>query len=181
MELVSPYLRAAVLGCLAAGAGLVQAPRASVPASRAARAAASVSANPDVARWEALARRAAYEEGISPVLLISIIELESRGNPRAYNRAGGHEHIGLGQLDPDTAASVGVSDPWDPDQNIVGTARYLKLLLRAFKGDVARAAAAYNFGPGNVMRGRPWPEETAAYVDAVLRALAAQPELLSAR
>lgn len=74
------------------------------------------------------------------------------------------------QLEPATAAELGVSDAYDPEQNITGGTRYIRGLLDRFRGDVPLAIAAYNAGPGAVEKygGIPPYAETRAYVDNVL-------------
>ena len=72
---------------------------------------------------------------------------------------------------PGTAAGLGVSDPTDPAQAIEGGAKYLRQQLDAFGGDVRKALAAYNAGPGAVKRygGVPPYAETQAYVTRVMQ------------
>lgn len=89
--------------------------------------------------------------------------------------------MGLMQLMPETAATLGVEDPFDPEQNIVGGARYLRLLLDRFNDDLALTLAAYNAGPRRVeiYGGIPPFRETQDYVATILgrlpRTIAAQP------
>jgi soluble lytic murein transglycosylase-like protein len=108
---------------------------------------------------------------ISPHLLEALVWQESRWNPTAMSRAGA---IGLAQLMPGTARDLGV-DPRDPIQNLAGGARYLRQQLNRFDGNVEKALAAYNAGPGRVMaaRGIPSIPETQAYVRAIVARLAA--------
>jgi soluble lytic murein transglycosylase-like protein len=108
---------------------------------------------------------------ISPHLLEALVWQESRWNQRAVSRAGA---IGLAQLMPGTARDLGV-DPRDPIQNLAGGARYLRQQLNRFDGDVEKALAAYNAGPGRVMtaRGIPSIPETQAFVRAIVARLAA--------
>lgn len=108
---------------------------------------------------------------ISPQLLEALVWQESRWNQTAVSRAGA---IGLAQLMPGTARDLGV-DPHDPIQNLAGGARYLRQQLNRFDGDVEKALAAYNAGPGRVMtaRGIPSIPETQAYVRAIVSRLAA--------
>jgi len=75
--------------------------------------------------------------------------------------------VGLTQLMPKTAASLGV-DPTNVDENLRGGSRYLKDLLIKYDGNKAKALAAYNAGPGRVDKGGPLPQETQDYVAKVL-------------
>ncbi len=108
---------------------------------------------------------------LSPYLLEAVVWQESRWNPAARSRAGA---IGLAQLMPGTARDLGV-DPNDPLQNLSGGARYLRQQLNRFGGNVEKALAAYNAGPGRVMTagGIPSIPETQAYVRAIVARLAA--------
>jgi soluble lytic murein transglycosylase-like protein len=109
---------------------------------------------------------AAARYGIDPALLKGLIRRESGFDPSARSGAGA---VGLTQLMPGTAASLGV-DPTDPAQAIDGCARYLKQQLDRFGGDAAKALAAYNAGPGAVAKfgGIPPYAETQSYVRSVL-------------
>lgn len=112
---------------------------------------------------------------ISPYLLEAVVWQESRWNPAARSRVGA---IGLAQLMPGTARDLGV-DPNDPLQNLSGGARYLRQQLNRFDGNVEKALAAYNAGPGRVMTagGIPSIPETQTYVRAIVARLAANSTL----
>lgn len=105
--------------------------------------------------------------GIDPYLVMAVIHQESGGNAKAVSRAGA---IGLMQLMPQTAADLGVSNPYNPQQNVRGGIAYLAYLLHLFKGNVVWALAAYNAGPGAVeyYHGVPPYPETQNYVKDVM-------------
>jgi len=114
-----------------------------------------------------LIEAAAVKAGIDPALFESLVQAESDFNPRAVSRTGA---MGLSQLMPGTAKSLGVSDAFDPVQNLNGGAKYLAGLLKQFEGDERKALAAYNAGPGAVRRydGVPPFSETQNYVDRIM-------------
>ncbi|HET6862592.1 MAG TPA: lytic transglycosylase domain-containing protein, partial [Pyrinomonadaceae bacterium] len=86
---------------------------------------------------------------VDPLLLYSIMHQESSFKTRAMSYKGAR---GLMQLMPPTAVRFGVSNIWDPKQNIEGGARYMRFLLDLFSGDVSLALAGYNAGEGAVMK-----------------------------
>jgi len=133
------------------------------PVSAPATTTATAGANPFAAEISAAAAR----HGIDPNLLTGLIRAESNFDPNAGSPAGAQ---GLAQLMPATAAGLGVTNPLDPVQSIEGGARYLRQQLDRFGGDVTKALAAYNAGPGAVERfgGVPPYEETQNYVRRVL-------------
>jgi soluble lytic murein transglycosylase-like protein len=100
--------------------------------------------------------------------LRAVIKVESNYHPEVVSHAGA---CGLMQLMPSTAARMGVTDIFDPRQNILGGARYLRILANTFNGDLVLTIAAYNAGEGAVLRYRGIPpyEETQRYVRRVLR------------
>jgi len=109
---------------------------------------------------------AARRHGIDPALLAGLVRQESNFDPNAGSPAGAR---GLTQLMPATAAGLCVTDVTDPAQALDGGARYLRQQLDAFGGDVTKALAAYNAGPGAVQRygGVPPYAETQDYVTKV--------------
>lgn len=109
----------------------------------------------------------ATQEGVDPFLARAIIQAESAFNYRARSRAGA---LGLMQLMPQTAVRFGVTDPFDPRQNITGGTKYLRWLMDYYKDDLTRVVAAYNAGEGAVDRHRGIPPyaETRAYVPRVM-------------
>lgn len=127
----------------------------------------------------ALAVAAAQRHGLDPDLVLAVVSVESAFQPGAVSHKGAQ---GLMQLMPGTARELGVTDALDPAQNLDGGTRYLRMLIAKYGGDVGRALAAYNAGPGAVKRHRGVPpyRETHYYIDQVLkryqRARAAQPK-----
>ncbi|MBH1940584.1 lytic transglycosylase domain-containing protein [Mobilitalea sibirica] len=106
---------------------------------------------------------AAKKYNVSVNLLKAIGKAESDFRPEAVSRSGAQ---GIMQLMPKTAAYLGVKDSFDPEQNIMGGAKYIKELLDKYDGDTNLALAAYNAGMGNVRKygGIPPFEETQNYV-----------------
>ena len=113
---------------------------------------------------------AAAKEGLNPMLLRAVIHRESGGKACAVSHKGAQ---GLMQLMPDTAADLGVADPFDAKSNVLGGAKYLKQMLQRYQGDVRLALAAYNAGPQRVPTAGPIPAiaETQAYVAAIMSQL----------
>lgn len=113
---------------------------------------------------------AARTHGVSFSLIKAIIRAESAFDPHAVSSKGA---CGLMQIMPATARELGVADPFDPRENILGGARYLRELLNQFGGNVTLALAAYNAGPGTVqsVNGVPPYDETQTYVRTVLKYL----------
>ncbi len=106
--------------------------------------------------------------GVSMPLLKAVIKAESNFNPNAVSKKGA---VGLMQIMPFNFKLLSVNDPYDPWQNVMGGAKYLKFMMERFNGDLSLSLAAYNAGPNAVEKhGRipPYPE-TRQYVEKVLR------------
>ena len=118
-----------------------------------------------VKRWDPMIERIAKEEKVDSNLVRAVMAQESGGNPHAVSRAGAR---GLMQLMPATADTLGIRQIHDPEENIRGGARYLRMQLDRF-GQLDLALAAYNAGPDAVThhRGIPPYRETRDYVTAV--------------
>jgi soluble lytic murein transglycosylase-like protein len=117
--------------------------------------------------FDSLVEEHAVRHALRPELVRAVIQVESGFNPRALSPKGA---MGLMQLMPATAQSLGVRNPYDPDDNIRGGTAYLRRLLDRFGGDEALALAAYNAGPEAVDRyGRQVPpyRETRDYVKKI--------------
>ncbi len=139
------------------------------PLSPPAPPAARYAARPHPAKGEVadLVRRLAPQYRLDPDLVLAVIEAESNFNPSALSPKNAQ---GLMQLIPATAERFGVSNPWDPEQNLRGGMAYLRWLLGYFEGDVRLALAGYNAGEGAVDRygGVPPYAETRAYVSRII-------------
>ena len=112
---------------------------------------------------------AAKQTALAPALIHAIISAESRHNPKATSHKGA---VGLMQLMPETAARFNVIDRKNPRQNILAGSKYLRELLDMFNGDLKLTLAAYNAGPGAVIKYHhqiPPYQETQRYVPKVLK------------
>ncbi len=128
-----------------------------------------MSLNSDVTdRYDDLITEASKKHGVSFSLLKALIKIESDFNPRAISSAGAK---GLMQIMPENIRALSIKDPFDPLENIMGGARYLKQLIRRFDGKLPMALAAYNAGPNMVDRYKRIPpfEETENFVEKVMK------------
>jgi membrane-bound lytic murein transglycosylase MltF len=115
---------------------------------------------------EEMIREVSARYRVDPALVRAVIQTESNWNTSAISRRGAR---GLMQLVPGTAQQLGVRNAFDPQQNLDGGVRYLHTLLERYNGDLDKALAAYNAGPGAVDRagGIPRYRETREYVQKV--------------
>lgn len=118
--------------------------------------------------YDDIINEAAQTYGLDPKLLRAVIKQESDYNNSDQSHVGAS---GLMQLMPETAKELGVTNVWDPRQNIMGGSKYLAQQLKRFNGDVKLALAAYNAGPGRVIKAGyqvPNIAETQHYVNVIL-------------
>jgi len=117
--------------------------------------------------YDRMILRHSETHGIDPSLVKAVMRAESNFNPNAISQKGAQ---GLMQLMPDTAKLMRVDNPFDPDENIKGGARYLRYLGDTFRGDLELMLAAYNAGPTRVIENRmsvPPIEETRNFIKRV--------------
>ncbi len=119
------------------------------------------------ALWNPTVNTLGQKYNLDPLLIHAVINQESGYQPQAVSKSGA---VGMMQLMPATAKGLGVTNPYDPLQNMEGGIKYLKLQLERFGGNVALALAAYNAGPNAVTKfgGIPPYQETQHYVRSIL-------------
>jgi soluble lytic murein transglycosylase-like protein len=122
------------------------------------------------ADMEGIIQKYAAQNGVAPALVRAVIKTESDGNPHCVSRAGA---IGLMQLMPANVREAGISDPFDPEQNIAAGTKQLAGLMAQYGGNLDLALAGYNAGPGNVHKygGVPPFVETQNYIRRVRAAM----------
>lgn len=121
-----------------------------------------------IQKWTNLINKAALKYNVDPHLISSVMATESGGNPLALSAKGAK---GLMQLMDTTAGDMGVTQPYSPEDNVFGGAKYLRTLLDKFNGNERLAVASYNAGPAAVQRYGDVPPyvETQQYVDSVMQ------------
>lgn len=129
--------------------------------------------------YDDIIEEAAKTYEMDPALIRAVMQAESAFHPYAVSRSGAE---GLMQLMPELSDEMGVSNAFDPRENIMAGVRYLKRLLDFHQGDLDLALASYNAGPGNVGRygGVPPFRETRNYVKTIKAILASRKEPASA-
>lgn len=170
-------VRTAVLAAAMSSAPMARPAIALLPPSKTMKPNVDVSAEffavPANEAYDAIIEEAAAKYEMDPNLIHAVMQAESAFHPYAVSRAGAE---GLMQLMPDLSEQMGVSDAFDPRDNIMGGVRYLKRLLDYHDGNIDLALASYNAGPGNVERygGVPPFRETRNYVKTIKQILAAR-------
>lgn len=116
---------------------------------------------------DALIQKCSTQHGLDPNVVRAVIKAESDGDTKCVSNKGA---MGLMQLMPDEVRAYGISNPFDPAQNIEGGCRQLQEKLKLFGGDLSLALAAYNAGSGAVRKygGIPPYPETRAYVSKIM-------------
>ena len=126
---------------------------------------ASIALSSDNADLDAIFEVAGQRYNIPSKLLKAVAKAESNFKPNVTSKAGA---MGIMQLMPGTARGLGVTDAFDPEQNIMGGAKYLRQMLDRFSGDLELALGAYNAGPGNVVKHGGVPSFSKNYVSKVI-------------
>ncbi|MGH9533247.1 MAG: lytic transglycosylase domain-containing protein [Terriglobales bacterium] len=151
--------------------GIVYTNLVAAPAAAAAHSARRHPAEPSRRRIRRLLHQAARRYALDPRLVLEVARQESDFDPRSVSDKGA---MGVMQLMPATARALGVRDPFNAAENIAGGARYLRALLREYRGNVRLSLAAYNAGPGAVAQyggAIPPYRETRSYVRVITRRL----------
>ncbi len=118
-----------------------------------------------VAGLDGIINRASERYKVDAGLIKAVIKAESNFNPFAVSSAGAQ---GLMQLMPSTAQGLGVTNSFDPEQNVMAGTKFLKQMLNRYNGNINSALAAYNWGPGNFeKKGGILPRETREYLTRV--------------
>ena len=170
-------VRTAVLAAAMSSAPLARPVSVLLPMPRLAQPRVDVSADfiavPASEAYDDIIQEAAEKYEMDAHLIHAVMQAESAFHPYAVSRAGAE---GLMQLMPELSDEMGVSDAFDPRENIMGGVRYLKRLLDYHQGDLDLALASYNAGPGNVERygGVPPFRETRHYIKTIKQILAAR-------
>lgn len=116
-------------------------------------------------KYDSFFKKAAKKYNVSESLLKGIAKAESNFNAKDVSGSGA---MGVMQLMPETAKSLGVSNPYDPEENIMGGAKCISQKIKEFNGDIRLALAAYNAGSGAVKRNGGVPSYCKSYVSKVL-------------
>jgi soluble lytic murein transglycosylase-like protein len=138
-----------------------------IPAEGRTKISLSLKRNPSVTssseKIESIILTVSERYSVDPNLIRAIIKVESNFNPNAISPKGA---LGLMQLMPETAKEMAVSNPFNPEENIVGGVKFFNKLLQLFNRDIRLALAAYNAGPGRVVIKNKVPlvEETETYI-----------------
>lgn len=132
--------------------------------------AAAAATTKDKRPFSEIIKEASEKYGVSEDVISAVIQQESSFNPNAVSSCGA---MGLMQLMPGTAKSLGVDNAFDAEQNIMGGTSYLKEKLDEFDGNLPLALAAYNAGSGTVRKygGIPPYKETMAYVNKIINSV----------
>lgn len=161
-DILSKGTKAPLLSTIRQAPSEIELPRSQAPVQMAEKTGKIDKDSPGVHGIDEIIRKAAKAFGVDSELIRGVIRAESDFDPNAISSKGA---AGLMQLMPDTARELGVTDPFNPAENIMGGTRYLKKLLDRYDGSVPLALSAYNWGMGNLdSRRSRMPAETKDYV-----------------